>query len=152
MNTKSKQIAESLNSILVKNIDAQNGFQRAIDHTENELLKAYFKSLAQGRKTFIEELKDELTYYGESYEFSGTISEDIHLGWVDFKLLFTSNTDEAMLKEAIRGEETSLQEYKNILKSEKFPERTETLLQNQLDRIQTNLVQTQEIKNSIISS
>jgi len=57
-----------------------------------------------------------------------------------------------MLKEAIRGEETSLQEYKNILKSEKFPERTETLLQNQLDRIQTNLVQTQEIKNSIISS
>ena len=80
MNTKSKQIAESLNSILVKNIDAQNGFQRAIDHTENELLKAYFKSLAQGRKTFIEELKDELTYYGESYEFSGTISEDIHLG------------------------------------------------------------------------
>lgn len=72
--------------------------------------------------------------------------------WVDFKLLFTSNTDEAMLKEAIRGEETSLQEYKNILKSEKFPERTETLLQNQLDRIQTNLVQTQEIKNSIISS
>ncbi|MDG3582293.1 ferritin-like domain-containing protein [Galbibacter pacificus] len=151
MKQYTEKIGDSLNEILVKNIDAQNGFQRAIDHTDNKALIHYFRNLSRERKEFISELQDELVLYGEKFKFSGTISEDIHMGWIDFKSLFTKFKEEAMLEEAIRGEKAALEEYNEALKSDIFPASTATILRSQRDRIQAGINKIRSIKDFALS-
>jgi len=53
--------------------------------------------------------------------------------------MFSSDDDESMLEEAIRGEKKALEEYDKALKPGEVPETTATLLRKQKSKIQSGL-------------
>ncbi|MDO6595472.1 PA2169 family four-helix-bundle protein [Oceanihabitans sp. 2_MG-2023] len=142
-----EKISNQLNELLVKNYDAEKGYLNAIDNVEDANLKMFFKRRASERSDFAKELRTEIQLYGEVPENSGSFKGTMHRNWMTLKATLTSNNEEAILEEALRGEKASLDEYNEIINSDMvFPPSIDTLLNKQKDAIQSaiNTVKVQE--------
>ena len=131
-----EKISNKLNELLEKNYDAEKGYLNAIEHVESDRLKMFFKRRASERSEFARDLRTEILRYGEEPKSSGSFKGTMHRNWMSLKALFTSNDKEAILEEAIRGEEASLEEYNEVLKDRTLPPSIDSLLIKQKNAIQ----------------
>ncbi len=145
-----EKITNKLNDLLTKIYDAEAGFNLAAGKVNNGDLKDFFIKKAKTRNEFGHQIKKEITTYGESPDKGTSLKGDAHRGWMNLKTAFSSNNEEAILEETIRGEKKAVEEYNEILKEEKMPPTTQSVLEMQRENIQTTL---QEVKKfeSIVS-
>nr|WP_299169508.1 PA2169 family four-helix-bundle protein [uncultured Allomuricauda sp.] len=136
MSTYSEIIGNKLNDLLEKTYDAEKGFKKAAEHTENSYLKGFFDRKAQQRHNFGHELKTEIKSFGQEVDKGDSITSKAHRAWMDVKAMFATNSEEAMLEEAIRGEKAAVEEYKDVLKETTLPPSTELLLNKQRNAIE----------------
>jgi uncharacterized protein (TIGR02284 family) len=146
----SEKISNKLNELLVKNYDAEKGYLNAIDNIENDRLKMFFKRRASERSQFAKELRTEILRYGEIPEDSGSFKGTAHRNWMSLKSMFSSNNEEAILEEAVRGEEASLNEYNEILKDRTLPPTIDSLLTKQKTAIQAS-INTEKAHEELVS-
>jgi uncharacterized protein (TIGR02284 family) len=146
----SEKISNKLNELLIKNYDAEKGYLKAIDTIDNDRLKMFFKRRASERSEFAKELRTEILRYGELPENSGSFKGIMHRNWMSLKSLFSSNNEEAILEEAIRGEEASLEEYNEILKDKTLPPAIDSLLTKQKNAIQAS-INTEKVHEELVS-
>lgn len=139
MSTYTETVGESLNNILEKTYDAEKGFKKAAENTDNPNLKAFFERKSQMRNNFGHELKAEIHQYGEEVDKGGSMSGAIHRAWMDTKALFSNDNAEAMLEESIRGEKAAVEEYEDVLKNTDMPPSTTMLLTQQVNKIKEDL-------------
>ena len=132
-----EKISNKLNELLEKNYDAEKGYLNAADHVESSRLKIFFKKRATERSEFAKNLRTEILSYGQIPEDDGSLKGTMHRNWMSLKSLFSSNDEEAILEEALRGEKESLDEYTNILKEDSFAPSTKKMLETQKLQIQT---------------
>ncbi|EDP97517.1 PA2169 family four-helix-bundle protein [Kordia algicida OT-1] len=136
MKTYTKEVADKLNVILEKNYDAKEGYKTAAGNVESPILTSFFNRKATQRKEFADQLKSELKKLAQEPEESGSIAGALHRTWMNTKALFSSNNEEAMLEEAMRGEKASLEDYDDVLNSELYiPESLYKLLADQKSAI-----------------
>ena len=133
----SEEISKKLNNLLVKNYDAEKGYRNALDNVDNDRLKMYFKRRSDERKEFAEELRKEILQYGELPKDSGSFEGTLHRNWMDLKSAFSSNNEETILEEAIRGEEASLEDYNELLEERNLPPSIDSLLIRQKNAIRS---------------
>ncbi|WP_111308640.1 ferritin-like domain-containing protein [Confluentibacter sediminis] len=145
-----EEISNKLNELLIKNYDAEKGYLNAIDNVENDRLKMFFKRRANERSEFAKELRTEILRYGELPEDSGSFKGTVHRNWMSLKSLFSSNNEQAILEEAIRGEEASLEEYKEILKDRTLPPTIDSLLLKHKSAIQA-AINTEKVHEELVS-
>lgn len=145
-----EEISNKLNELLVKNYDAEKGYLNAADHVENSKLKIFFKRRATERSEFAKELRTEILRYGEDPKDSGSFKGAVHRNWMSLKALFKSNDEEAILEEAIRGEEASLEEYNEILKDRNLPPSIDQMLFKQRNAIQA-AINTEKVHEELVS-
>ena len=131
-----KIISDKLNELLIKNYDAEKGYIKAMKEVDNVNLKNFFSNRAEERSRFARQLRTEILTYGELPEDSGSFKGIVHRNWMSLKSTFSTNNEEAILEEAIRGEEKSLEEYRNILKDRTMPPSIESILIKQKNAIQ----------------
>lgn len=146
----SEKISNKLNELLVKNYDAEKGYLNAIDNIDNDRLKMFFKRRASERSQFAKDLRTEILRYGELPEDSGSFKGTMHRNWMSLKTLFSSNNEEVILEEAIRGEEASLEEYNEILKDSTLPPTIDSLLTKQKNAIQAS-INTEKVHEELVS-
>ena len=139
----SNEVTEKLNELLEKNYDAEKGFKEAADDVKNEKLKAFFREKAQQRYDFGHELKAEISNFGGAPDKGTSVKGDIHRAWMDLKSALTSDKEEEVLEEAIRGEKAALEEYNEAIRNKDFPPSTANLLLKQRNAIERTL---QEVK------
>ncbi|MBQ0733376.1 ferritin-like domain-containing protein [Aquimarina celericrescens] len=139
MTTYSKEVGNKLNDLLEKTYDAEKGFKKAAENVDHAGLKNYFNQKAQQRYDFGHELKDEIKAFGQDVDKGGSITGSAHRTWMDVKALFSSDNEEAMLEEAIRGEEASVEEYNDVLSETTLPTSTQTILMQQKNKIMDGL-------------
>lgn len=139
----SKDVTEKLNELLEKNYDAEKGFQNAAEDVKNEKLKAFFGEKARQRYDFGHELKTEISKFGGTPDKGTSVKGDIHRAWMDLKSALTSDKEEEVLEEAIRGEKAALEEYNEAINEKEFPPSTANLLIKQRNAIERTL---QEVK------
>lgn len=139
MSTYTEQVGEKLNELLEKTYDAEKGYKKAAENTENEQLKSFFDSKASQRYDFGHELKAEIKSFGQEIDKGDSITSKAHRAWMDVKALFSSDSAEAMLEEAIRGEKAAIEEYEEVLKETSLPSTTATILRSQKEAIQNGL-------------
>jgi uncharacterized protein (TIGR02284 family) len=147
MSTYTETIGEKLNDLLEKTYDAEKGYKKASDNTDNPYLKSFFDKKNAERQTFGKELKSEITNFGEKWKKDGSVTGALHRTWMDVKSIFSADNDEAMLEEAIRGEKASVQEYKEVLSETSLPPSTATLLTQQMNQIQADLNQVKRLED-----
>lgn len=139
MSTYTEQVGDKLNELLEKTYDAEKGYKKAAENTENEQLKSFFDSKASQRYDFGHELKAEIKSFGQEIDKGDSITSKAHRAWMDVKALFSSDSAEAMLEEAIRGEKAAIEEYEEVLKETSLPSTTATILRSQKEAIQNGL-------------
>jgi uncharacterized protein (TIGR02284 family) len=131
-----KIISDKLNELLIKNYDAEKGYINAMKEVDNVNVKDFFKKRAEERARFARQLRTEILTYGELPEDSGSIKGALHRNWMTLKATFSSNNEETILTEALRGEKASLDEYNELLTDSSFPSRLQDLLREQRNSIE----------------
>lgn len=133
----SEKISNNLNELLIKNYDAEKGYRNAIENVDSDRLKAFFKKRASERSEFAKELKLEIERHGETPKDSGSFKGTMHRNWMTLKSTFTSNDEEAILEEAIKGEKASLETYNDIIKEPNLPPTVNSMLIKHKNAIQS---------------
>lgn len=146
----SEEISNKLNNLLVKNYDAEKGYLNAMENVDSPNLKMFFKRRATERSQFAKELRTEILQYGELPEDSGSLKGTAHRNWMSLKSIFSSNDEEAILEEAIRGEKTSLDEYKDVLKDRTLPPSIDAILVKHKNAIQS-AINTEKVQEELVS-
>ena len=142
--SNAKEMAESLNELLEKNYDSEKGFKNAADDVENEQLRNLFVDKARQRYDFGHELKAEIQSFGHTPEKGSSVKADAHRTWMDLKSKLTSDSEEAVLEECVRGEKMAVEDYNKVISENDFPPSTENMLIKQRNAIQRSL---DEVKN-----
>lgn len=142
----SEQISNKLNKLLVKNYDAEKGYINAAKNVESDRLQSFFREQAEIRSTFAKEIRTEILSYGQIPEDSGSFQGTLHRNWMSLKSTFSSNDEETILDEAMRGEKASLEDFNEILQEDNLPPTTENMLIRQRNKIQAaiNSIKVQE--------
>ena len=139
MSTYTEEIGNRLNDLLKKTYDAEKGFKKAAENIDNSALKTYFKQKAQERYDFGHELKSELKTFNQDIDKGGSVTGAAHRTWMDVKALFSSENQESMLEEAIRGEKAAINEYSEVINETSLPSSTKSILESQKNKIQNGL-------------
>jgi len=147
MKMDSEQITVKLNALVQKNSDAEKGFEKAAEISKASSLKEWFMAKALERRMFREELKLELHSLGHPCVKTPSLIGDFHRVWMDVKAAFSLDNDEAMLKEAIRGERAALEEYSDVLAATTLGPTTKAIIRAQRSKIENGLVILQAIDN-----
>lgn len=134
-----EKVGDRLNNLLTKSYDAEAGYKKAAEKVNNAGLKNFFKNRAQDRYNFGHEIKEEVRSFGQEVDKGTSFTADAHRAWMDIKTAFTTDTDEAVLEEAIRGEKASVEEYNEILAETSLPNSTRAILEKQRNNIQNAL-------------
>ncbi|MEM5563736.1 PA2169 family four-helix-bundle protein [Psychroserpens sp. AS72] len=146
----SEEISNKLNELLVKNYDAEKGYLNALENVDSDKLKMFFKRRASERSEFAKELRTEILQYGQIPEDSGSFKGAMHRNWMSLKSTFTSNNEESILEEAIRGEEASLEEYNELMKERNLPPTIDALLLKHRNAIQS-AINTEKVHEELVS-
>ncbi|QHI36868.1 hypothetical protein IMCC3317_22380 [Kordia antarctica] len=115
MKTYTEEIGDKLNILLEKNYDAEKGYTTASNNAKSAALTTFFERKAIQRKEFADQLKIELISVNQEPTTGGSIAGAAHRTWMNTIAWFSSDTDEAMLEEAMRGEKASIEDYNEVL-------------------------------------
>jgi uncharacterized protein (TIGR02284 family) len=146
----SEEISNKLNELLVKNYDAEKGYLNAMSNVDDKNLKIFFKRRASERSQFAKELRTEILRYGETPEDSGTFRGTVHRNWMSLKSALSSNNEEEIIEEAIRGEEKSLKEYDQMMKENNLPPTIDELIFRHRNAIQA-AINTEKVHEELVS-
>ncbi|MEN8816966.1 MAG: PA2169 family four-helix-bundle protein [Nonlabens sp.] len=134
-----KEISEKLNDLLTKNYDAEAGYKLAKDKVDSTRLQNFFEAQQKERYNFGHELKEEIRSFGEEVDKGTSAKGDMHRTWMNIKSTFTSDNEEAILEEAVRGEKTAVEEYNSIISETTLPPSTKNVLTKHRDNILNSL-------------
>lgn len=141
-----EKMSNKLNELLTKNYDAEKGYKKAAEIVDNVKLKQFFENEAQKRYDFGHELKSEIRNYGETPDKGTSFTGDAHRAWMDIKTTFTSNDEEAILAEVIKGEKAAVDEYTDIIHDTTLPPTTKSILSSHVTNIKTALQSAQNFE------
>ena len=147
MSTYTEEVGDKLNTLLERTYDAEKGFKKAAENVKDANLKSYFERKAQERYDFGHQLKSEIKSFGQDTEKSGSVAGTAHRAWMDVKALFSSDDEESMLEESIRGEEKALSDYDDILNETSLPLSTKTILEEQRAQITEGLSNIKQLED-----
>jgi len=134
-----KNVIEELNDLVKKNHDAVDGFQNAAEKVKDHDLKNYLMEHVHQRNQFNSELRQEITSLGGTPKESKEGSASLHQTWMDIKTALSSDKEEAVLEECIRGDKNALNEYRDVLEETEVPTNVKTTVRNQMEKIESSL-------------
>ncbi len=94
---KDKSI-DVLNSLITINNDRIQGYETAIDETDEQELKTSFANFLETSRKCKEELLIEVTKLGGTPDDGTRIDGKIYRAWMDFKALITGKDRKAILQ------------------------------------------------------
>lgn len=141
MKTLQTQITEIVNI----NTDSYKGYEAAAKSLSDTDLQTLFNRLAQQRKLFIEELKQDTRSLGLVLEPSSSYLGFFHRTWLSTKAVFSFDTVDAVIDASITGEQKAVEVYTSVLKGTAIPRTIKEKLSKQLDFIQGAILQLQKI-------
>lgn len=144
------KISNKLNELLVKNYDAEKGYINAMQNVDSDRLKSFFRERSEERSRFAQQLRTQILTYGGEPKESGSFAGLAHRNWMSLKSLFSSNDEEAILEETIKGEKASLEDYNDILSMSNLPTSVETIIASQKNSI-WNVIHTAEKLETMVS-
>lgn len=126
--TQNEELAEALQRLITTNYDAERGYKESAEDVDDARLKSWFREYAQQRYQFGHELKAEMNLTGEAPEKGTSVSADLHRMWIDIKSAISNNDEAAVLREVIRGEESALKTYDEVLEHNALPMSTRSII------------------------
>ena len=125
-----------LNNLIETCRDGQNGFKEAAENVKTPELKSFFNQISLDRARFVGELQQEVQRLGGDPEKTGSTAAALHRAWIDIKGKLTGKSDESILSECERGEDSAVDAYEDALKDKNLPNDIRTIVERQFRNIQ----------------
>lgn len=110
------ELEKKLNHLLERNYDAEQGFDHVAQHIEHKGFRAIMDKSITERYRFGHDLKAIMKDVDMKPKKGTSVEGEIHRAWMNFREIFSTNNDAAMLDEAIRGESYAEEAYEDVLK------------------------------------
>ena len=137
-----------LQSILEKTYDAIRGYGNAAEVTDHVDLKRWLAQQGSTRTKYAASIAGEMKGMHEKPEFDGSFQGDLHRSWMNLKAALSSNKDELILEECLRGEKAAVDEYKTVLEhASELPPTIVNLLEVQKKEIQNTIDQINRLED-----
>lgn len=111
-----QQTITAIQSLIQYNLDSVKGFKQAAEQIDHPQLENWLISRAGERKVYAEELQSFVEMTDDQPEDSGTTAGSFHRWWMSLRESLSSDDTEAVLKEAVRGENKIKSEYESSIK------------------------------------
>lgn len=143
----SEKISGKLNDLLEKNYDTEKAYKYASENVKNPQLKSFFNERAQERYDFGHELKSEIRNFGESPDKGSSFTGDVQRSWMNLKTSLSSDKEEAVLEEMVRGEKSAVEEYNDVMDDTDIPASTKNILMKQRNAITESLTKVKSLEH-----
>lgn len=131
-----KDIAHRLNELMEKNYDAEKSYKSVIDDIEDPKLKEFLGHQAQHHYDNNQELRSAVRDLGEEPTERSSIEGDVMRSWMNLKTTFSGKKEKSLLEGLLEGEESALEEYREVLEVEGLPDSTKIMVLKQQETIQ----------------
>lgn len=142
-----KDIVATLNDLIETCKDGEYGFTTCAEHVKSPDLRQLFSNRADDCRAAAGELQHFVFEYGGEPEDHGTARGALHRGWVAVLGTVTGSSDQRMLDEAERGEDSALARYRKALKNELLPDNLRAVIQRQMLGVQRNHDQVKALRD-----
>ena len=109
---------DTLHELLLFVNDRVEGYQRAVDESQDAELSGYYKQLVSQSQQFANQLNQYLRQKGGGRETSTTLKGKLYRRWMDAKAALTGTDEKAILGSNVYGEEWALKAYQDALSSD----------------------------------
>ena len=115
-------IISVLNDLIETSEDGIKGFHECADNVRNPEAKAFFTDRVRLIERGKVELQNEVRRLGGDPDHRGTAGGAMHRAWIKVKSAVTGKDDDAILAEAVRGEDVAVENYEDALGKDLPPE------------------------------
>ena len=116
MDHVSNDQTKGLNKLITTLYDGENGYKEAAEEVDSVSLATKFRELSQQRYNFGHEIKPFITQLGGKVDKGGSTGAALHRAWIDIKSALSTQDEAAVLAECIRGDESAIETYRDVLK------------------------------------
>ena len=135
MNSTINETIDTLNDLTEILKDGEHGFRTAAKDVEAPELAALFNRYATQRAEFAATLQAHVVALGAKVDKSGSITGDLHRGWINLKAALSTNEPHAVLSEAERGEDAAVAAYRKALDQGDLDQPTRDLISRQYTEV-----------------
>jgi uncharacterized protein (TIGR02284 family) len=122
MANKTDDIRSTLNGLIETLKDGEEGFRQSSEKLKDAMIATEFRTYAAECASFARELRSEVTRMGGTPETSGSISGSLHRGWTNLRAAVAGDSDQAILEEAERAEDSTVKNYRQAMTQNLPPE------------------------------
>ncbi|NNC82941.1 MAG: PA2169 family four-helix-bundle protein [Flavobacteriales bacterium] len=148
MQNRDEQI-DKLQTLLNRAYDSHNGYSEAADSVDNRSLKLFLFNVSLERKDMIQVLSDQIRSLGGEPNDSGSIKGALHRTWLNVKSALSSDTEESVLEECLRGERTFIEDYMEVLQENVLPREVQNVLSRQLGLVQERVKKLESLETEV---
>ena len=137
METMSETTTDNLRDLIIINNDRYEGYQKAMEQTEDADLNTLFSKFSSQSKTYAAELRTLIPSTEDEPERDETrLSGKFYRVWMDVKNALSTADRKAVLSSCEYGEDVAKKAYQNALEDrEAMSPSSVTLIQNQYDQL-----------------
>jgi len=140
-------VIDTLNNLIETCRDGQEGFKDAAEAVKDSQLKTLFYEYSQQRAQFGAVLMELVRELGGDPTQSGSTAGALHRGWIELKSAITGGSDEAILNECERGEDSAKDNYRSTLETN-LPANISDVVRQQSQAVQAAHNRVRELRNS----
>ncbi len=127
-----------LNSLVTINNDRIQGYETAIEETEDQDLKTSFSKCIKTSQECKHELVNAVTKLGGTPDDGTRIDGKIYRVWMDFKAMVTGKDRKAILNSCEYGEDVAVHAYERAMKDEDLSAEHSTIVTAQYAKIKAD--------------
>jgi len=129
-----EDVISALDDLVATCRDGEEGFRTAAEAAQNPELRGLFLVFAQQRNDFRAELEEEIRRLGGDPRTRGSIGGSLHRGWMSVRSAVGGGSDDGVVTEAERGEDSARSAYETALGRE-LPPAIRMMVERQYRRI-----------------
>ena len=143
-------VVDCLNNLIETSKDGEYGFKTCAERATSGELKKMFTQRAQSCAKAATELQGLIAQHGGKAEDSGSMLGSMHRGWVSMRDAVAGTSDQAILDECERGEDSALGCYRKALKQD-LPPAVRTVVEKQMAGVQANHDEVKRLRDGLKS-
>lgn len=146
-----KEIVDDLNELVKINNDRIQGYEKAIEDSEDAQLDDLFRHYVIQSQNFRSQLAEHIVRIDGTAVSDATstdISSKIHRAWIDIKAAITGKDKETVLSSVEFGESAAVESYKDAIEKDHIPAYIKEDLQKQLTQLEEALTKVQGLKQA----
>ncbi|CAN5134298.1 hypothetical protein BH23BAC3_BH23BAC3_20060 [soil metagenome] len=145
---------DTLNDLFQLNNDRIEGYEKALENTEEDDLKALFSNFINTRRKCNQELSGEIKALGGTPVERTKTSGKFFRAWIDVRAALSGNERKAVFDSFVFGEEKAIESYKNVLGDdiEYLNSEQQTLLGAQLDSLRNDYNKVKSMRDALVEA